>query len=315
MPIPSFDGQVLRFDPPAAAVANVPRIYYVNGIRTSAEQHAKTAEMMAMITQRPVYGVYNLSQLGGAVDFAQCIADWLSNTGGKVTELAAVGANKVVSGVANAAQTSWHEIKKFFGSDDPAPVPVNALAGKLKLVPEPIRVALIEARLGLYNKATLGLYKELRAHRGEAQTIIAHSQGNLITSDALWAMVFSYGESSLGNMQVYSLASPSPAWPLGIRGRRKVYGFKNDLVTLSDPHNWTLLTSWFAGGSFNRTAGDWRRYGPNAVKQALPGIDPHDLDRNAYLLNFANSIRKSLGLPPVAMPEERQQERGAVGTW
>ena len=152
MPIPSYDGQVLRYDPPVAA-STAPRIYYVNGIRTSAAVHAKTAEMMAMIAERPVYGVYNLSQLGGAVDFAQCLADWLSNTSGKVNELTAVGANKVVSGVANTARSGWHEIKKFFGSNDAAPIPVNALAGKLNLVPERLRVGFVEARLSLYNKA------------------------------------------------------------------------------------------------------------------------------------------------------------------
>ncbi len=307
MPIPTADGDVLRYDPPTLT-SHSPRIYYVNGIRTSAAVHAKTAAMMAMITQRPVYGVYNLSQLGGVVDFGQCVADWISNTGMKLTELTAVGANKL----ANMAQSGWHDIKSFFGSKDAPPVTKNHLAGKLSLVPEKARIAFIEGRLALYNKATLALYRQLRTHRNEPQYIIAHSQGNLITSDALWAMVFSYGESSLANMQVYSLASPSPAWPLGIRGRRKLYGFKNDLVTLFDPHNWTVLTLWFAGGHLNRTAGDWRRFGSTPFKRKLPGIDPHDIDRNAFLLNFANSIRRTLGLPPIDLPADRLKELSSV---
>jgi hypothetical protein len=129
---------------------------------------------------------------------------------------------------------------------------------------------------------------------GQKQVIIAHSQGNLITADALWAMVLAFGEDSLAAMQVYSLASPSPAWPLGIRHHRKVYGHTNDLVTLFDPHNWTALTGRLANGKFGRTAGDWRQFGPSA----RPGLAGHDVGRN-IALNFSKTIRRDLGLPPL----------------
>src|SRR5262249_12423539 len=127
--------------------------------------------------------------------------------------------------------------------------------------------------------------------------MVAHSQGNLITAEALWAMVMAYGEGSLANMLIYSLASPAPAWPLGIRGHRKVYGYTNDLVTLADPHNWTILMDRVQHGKFSRTAGDWRRYG----SKPIPGRAGHDLNRN-IALNFTTTIRRDLGLPPLALP-------------
>lgn len=302
MPQPSRDGDVLEYTPPQVRSGS-PRVYFVNGIQTSAEAHAKTAEMMAMITERPVFGVYNASGGAGTVggmgaDLAQCAADWLSNTSAKVGEYGGL----VISAPVNAARHLTHAVKGWFGSSEPPPETVNLLVDVNRLIPEGPRVRMVEARLGMYNRATRSLYQQLRANRGSTQWIIAHSQGNLITADALWAMVYSYGEASLSNMRVFSLASPVPAWPLGIRYKRKVYGFKNDLVTLADPHNWTVVTGWLAGGHFGRHAGDWRRYGATPVKQVVPGLDPHDLERNAYLLNFANSIRRDLGLNPVEVP-------------
>jgi hypothetical protein len=160
-----------------------------------------------------------------------------------------------------------------------------------------MRLGAVEAYLGAHNKAPLNLFRELRTHQGQRLIIVAHSQGNLITAEALWAMVVIYGEASLADMEVYSLASPSPAWPLGIRGRRKVYGYTNDLVTLADPHNWTPITNQIQHGKYGRTAGDWRQYGSSP----WPGLDAHDLNKN-IALNFATTIRRDLGMPPLTKP-------------
>jgi hypothetical protein len=172
--------------------------------------------------------------------------------------------------------------------------PVNVAEWVRKKVPAPQRAAFVEHCVSTYNKATASLFRELRSNVTHKQVIIAHSQGNLITADALWSMVLAYGEKSLSHLQVYSLASPAPAWPLGIRFRRKVYGHTNDLVTFCDPHNWTWITARLADGKFGRTAGDWRRYGADW----FPGLGGHDLGRNIEL-NFATTIRRDLGLPPL----------------
>lgn len=313
MPTPTADGQILAYPPtaclrplPPGATGNVPplparlmepeRLFYVNGIQTDGPAHARTAEVLANIAERPVHGVYNatggVATAGGfAADGLQCLADWSSSLRAKVTEYVGVA----VSAPFNLGQHIGRGVARLFDPDAPPVRAVNLLVDVHRLVPEAVRVRLTEARLGLYNKATQSLYRELRARRGRPIMIVAHSQGNLITCDALWAMVYTYGERSLEFLQVYSLASPAPGWPLGIRYRRKVFGHTNDLVPgFFDPHNWSI----FRGTPFGRTAGDWRQYGDSR----LPGIAGHDVGRNIFLLNFANRLRKDLGLPPLAVP-------------
>jgi hypothetical protein len=290
MNIPTSNGQVLEYQtvmPPNT----VPRIYYVNGIQTDAETHAKTATALSLLTERVVHGVYNATAgigAGIAVDLLQCGADWGDIFLSKLAEIGNSRVNRVVNGVIRF-------VRDKLGS--PQDDPVNVADLVRQRIPEQDRVALIEGCVSIYNKATASLFRELRTNLAQRQIIIAHSQGNLITADALWSMVIAYGEQSLANMQVYSLASPAPGWPLGIRYRRKVYGHTNDLVTLCDPHNWTWITSRLADGRFGRTAGDWRRYGSNW----WPGLAGHKVGVNVAL-NFATTIRHDLGLPPLEGP-------------
>jgi hypothetical protein len=285
--IPSFDGQVLAYQVIEPSLM-APRIYYVNGIQTTAEGHAQTATGLSILTERVVHGVYNQSAGKGAgiiLDLLQCGADWVDIFLSKVAEIGNIGVNKAITSVTNFVRGAVGK---------PPRDPVNVANSIRQRIPEKHRLSLIEGSLSLYNKATASLFTQLRNNVGQKQVIIAHSQGNLITADALWSMVIAYGEDSLANMQIYSLASPSPAWPLGIRYKRKVYGHTNDLVTLFDPHNWTFITKHLFDGKFGRTAGDWRRHGSSW----MPGLDGHDLSRN-IALNFSKTIRKDLGLPPV----------------
>jgi hypothetical protein len=290
MNLPTTDGEVLAYQavtPPGTTA----RIYYVNGIQTDAEGHAQTATALSILTEHVVQGVYNATAGKGAgivLDLLQCGADWADVFLSKLAELGNLGINRAVNGAIDFVRAKLGR---------PQADPVN-VAGLIRdRVPERHRVAFIEGCVALYNKATASLFRELRTYRGDRQVIIAHSQGNLITADALWSMVLAYGETSLADMQVYSLASPAPAWPLGIRHRRKVYGHTNDLVTLCDPHNWTWITARLLDGKFGRTAGDWRRHGDSW----LPGLGGHDLGRNVAL-NFSTTIRRDLGLPPLTGP-------------
>jgi hypothetical protein len=286
MDIPNNDGQLIDYAALVAPASN-PRIYYVNGIQTDGEGHARTATSLSILTEHVIHGVYNATAGKGAgivLDLLQCGADWTDVFLSKLAEIGNRGINGVLNGVMGF-------VRGKLGL--PARDPINVANALRRKISEGHRAAFVEACLSTYNRATASLFRQLRDHRAEKQIIIAHSQGNLITADALWSMVIAYGEASLADMRVYSLASPSPAWPLGIRYRRKVYGHTNDLVTLCDPHNWTFITSKLFDGKFGRTAGDWRKYG----KSVLPGLAGHDINRN-MALNFAVTIRRDLGLPP-----------------
>jgi hypothetical protein len=322
--IPKSDGDVLTYNL-AGSSATDPRIYYVNGIQTEPKEHAEVAATLSLITERPVVGVYNATggkgKAGGFVaDLAQCADDWLSSTGMKLLEWGNLAANKTINGFRDAGAAAGHFVRDPLGRNPPAlppsaADPFNTAGVFRKAIPEPLRVKAVQWRLSQYNRATASLFNQLRTHSAGRQWIVAHSQGNLITCDALWAMVLAFGELSLDAMKVFSLASPSPAWPLGIRGgRRKVYGHTDDVVTLADPHNWPLMMKMAAAKAvagppgaavaagtaklFARTAGDWRRHGfdasnPIAAHDVLLHLDPQ-------AFNFANRIRQYLGLGPLS---------------
>jgi hypothetical protein len=278
---PTWDGEVVAFQAVPQAYPT-PRIYYINGIGTVGAHHAWIARALSTYTERVVYGVYNRT-CGLARDLLQCVFDWTSVCRGKAYE-------KLNGWLSREATAAWNALRGKCGI--PATDPVNLASEIRRRIPEPFRAAVLEACLGGYNPATASLFRQLRTNRAQPQYLIAHSQGNLIVADALWSMVLAYGEASLGNMDVFSLASPAPVWPLGIRERRKVYGHTDDLVTFFDPHNWTPVTSRIANGKYGRTEGDWRRCGTTR----WPSLAGHPVEKNLSL-NFATTIRTMLGLP------------------
>jgi hypothetical protein len=284
MNAPTFDGQVMTFQEaqPARCAA---RIYFVNGVRTDGATHARTARLISTLTEHVVHGVYNATN-GTVVDFLQCLKDWADSVSAKLLE-------KFNGHVNQQAGELWNSLRRSAGL--PTSDPVNVAAAIRKRIPQPVRVAVLEWYLSRVNRATASLFRQLWTHRAQRQFIVAHSQGNLITANALWSMVIAFGEASLSNMEVFSLASPTPAWPMGIRGRRKVYGHTNDPITLFDPHNLTWITSRIANGKFGRTAGDWR----HCDTKWHQILEPHDVNRHLEM-NFARTIRRLLGLSQTA---------------
>ena len=290
--LPTFDGQVLKY---AAnpGYGDVPRVYFVNGIQTDATGHAAAAMELSQITERAVYGVFNatggIGAKGMVQDLLQCGGDWLDSVSSQIAEWGNQGMNKIVNGVRDG-------VRSFFGSKPTGSTssPVNVAQEFRDRVPEKYRIAFLDKYLEQANKATASLFYQLRMNRGRTQHIVAHSQGNLVTCNAVWAMVIAYGEKSLSHVRVYSLASPAPAWPEGLNYQRKVYGHTNDIVTFARPQNWPGADE-VAGGRFGRSEGDWRQHGGNNK----PGLGGHDLRLNIFDTNFANRIRKEVGLPPL----------------
>jgi hypothetical protein len=287
MAIPAHDGQVARFDG-ARTGSVVPRLYYVNGIRTDGREHARVAMFLSLLTEHVVFGVYNATagkRAGSVLDVLQCAADWVSVFRAKVDEVK----NVVVSGLLT-------DLRNFVrGSHASVTLdPVNVAESIRKRIPQRHRLAIVQASLSTYNQATASLFRQLYVHLPTKQIVVAHSQGNLITADALWSLQIVRGESALSQIRVYSLASPTPAWPLALRrnrggGGRFVYGHLNDPVTFFDPHNWPVL----ANTPFGRNLGDWRTCTPEGGL-----LDCHDVHQN-IALNFHNRIRSELHLPPI----------------
>jgi hypothetical protein len=265
--IPTKDGDVNCYDLSVSGVGE-PRIYFVNGIRVLPNEHAVTAAYLSLLIERPVWGVYNQTagqKLGSIVDVLQCVLDFAQNSVARTTSSSNLGKSPKV--------------------------PENKIDDFLRD---------LDKKYVVWNQATLELFRQLVIHRHERQLIIAHSQGNLITSNALFVLEDVLGSAGLSNIRVYSLASPAPAWPLGLRvanggGGRQDNAFMNDMVALLRPHN---LAKKIGVGGF-QNAGDFRTdssSGPVALA-------PHDVNKIIESLNFLKSIRRDLGLPPELSPD------------
>lgn len=273
MSAPKWDGWIQAYAD-AGVSATTPRILYINGIQTTGIVHEQTALMLSQITQRVIIGVYNktsgISKKGMVLDLLQCLGDWRSSF---IDQLGEFGFDAV-----NAAVD---RVRKWTGrSEGP---PSNVADDLRQRVPKANLVRFLSEYMAVNNKASSNLFQELHRHLGARQLIVAHSQGNLVTASALWALQTVHGAGGLRNLQVYSIASPVPAWPAGTNFRIKVYGHKNDVVTLADPKN--LLG--------RRSAGDNERLHGHS---SLPGIDPHDISVNFFGTNFVSRIRSDLGL-------------------
>jgi hypothetical protein len=252
--IPSRDGEINQYNLSLASVYN-PRIYYVNGIRTNGQDHAKTAALLSLLTERPIWGVYNRTG-GFAADLGQSALDYLQNAGARATS----------GGLTPAKPVARHEIPK--------------------LVDDIIKRSLI------WNKATVELFRTLMLNLHTRQMIVAHSQGNMVTSNALFVVEKALGSQALQNIRVYSLASPSPGWPLGLRytnggGGRQENAFMNDMVALLRPHNLAAKV----GIDRFQNAGDFRTH----KDAGAVSLKPHDTTEN-MALNFLQSIRNDLGI-------------------
>jgi hypothetical protein len=269
--IPEGDGKVNIYNLANSSVLT-PTIYFVNGIRVLPRNHAITACYLSLLIERPVVGIYNATAglvKGLVVDLVQSLLDYTQNAGARLSSK---------SNLNKAPKVADEKIPDFLKS--------------------------LETKYVVWNQATLSLFKELIKNRHQQQLIIAHSQGNLITSNALFVMEDVLGSAGLQKVRVYSLASPAPAWPLGLRkpyggGGRQDNAFMNDLVALLRPHN---LAKKVGIGKF-QNAGDFRTH----QKSGSIALAPHDTSEIIATLNFLKSIRGDLGLTKDFKPEFLEQ--------
>lgn len=174
------------------------RVVFVNGMDNEGKDHATSARVLSLIQMCPVIGVFNRkSDLFG--DLAQCLRDKFMFQGADPTAI----------------------FNHFMGNASPDR-----------------RADAMESILGqgiLGNLATAALFRLLAT--GEAKSndvpIFAHSQGNLILSNALQALEVVYGRGHVAGRRVFSFGSPAIIWPIGIE--HYVHAFTFDPVSLLDP--------------------------------------------------------------------------------
>jgi hypothetical protein len=227
--LPVLDGDVNLYNyghPPTNR-----QFLFVNGIDTSPRAHRQVGRKLSVLTGANVYGVYNRTT-GKPNDLTQCVLDWACIEADSVTE----DSTDVVRGLTN--HNPFLRI----------PMPLTQVARAMDLtMADAIDMVITSTHVRL-NACTQKLCKLLieevdRWHSGTL-VIVAHSQGNLITSAALYAYFACLrlvGRTPRRRIKVFGLASPAQYWPenrfLGVR----LYTNRDDFVT------WISLGASYGG--------------------------------------------------------------------
>ena len=205
---PSNDGDILQYEPiyipKGLSFDRSRRVVFVNGMQNSASDHANSARKLSEVQACPVIGVFNKSDGFGA-DLGQCIRD-------KITLVGAVA----------VGFSGWQKA-----------VDAGYLAAKAKR-PTLSKIDFVGTLID-GNKAAKSLYlyvASLTSDERRALKIFCHSQGNLITSNALTSVALALGEGAIGGIEVYSYGSPCRYWPNGIKHTN--FAFTFDPVALLD---------------------------------------------------------------------------------
>lgn len=214
--IPTQDGEINEYTHAEAAAAEAyfddkRRVIFINGMRNTGKDHAESALALSWVQMCPVIGVYNKT-VSGWQDFLQCIGDKNQFNGISLSAKNAVGA------------------RKFFLGQVPERAARNALSR---------------------NPAQVKLFDLLRKPENKAREIFAHSQGNLILSNALQAIGAVDGVPGLAGRTVHTFGSPSVNWPPGIT--KYEHGFTWDPVTwlAGFDTTWTISKVGMPSGSKN----------------------------------------------------------------
>lgn len=207
---PSNDGTVTRFVSPEVQDKgwyNPARpVIFVNGMQNTGDEHAKNARALSLMVGSPVLGVYNQStSLMG--DLFQCLTDKMRLSG--------------IQSQGAGGQPDWYKVTEALFQLERARRP-----GLLK-------DDFVHEMLGS-NQATKSLYALLigAPEQRLGCVIYCHSQGNLITSNALTGVMLARGPAAISGLEVHSFGSPARWWPAGLN--RHSYAFTFDMVAFLD---------------------------------------------------------------------------------
>ncbi len=183
------------------------RAVFINGMGNTGQDNMESSCILSLLLMRPVISVYNReSDFWG--DLGQCLRDKINFQGWPI----------------NPAQ----QFKKLAEREN-----AKSLSAQIRLMQN----ILGTGRLG--NRATASLFGVLAEGEGQDinTPIYAHSQGNLILSNALQALKIVKGKQALMGRKVYSYGSPAVVWPKEIEHYDHAFTF--DLVSLLN-----VIPSW-----------------------------------------------------------------------
>lgn len=176
------------------------RVIFINGMGNSGADHRSSAMALSALQMCPVIGIYNMSS-GFFPDLGQCIAD------------------------------KWQFNNPMPG--DPAKAFEELVKETQKKDPSKTRAAIARDVVSR-NGACAAVFDVLRDPAMKTYPIFAHSQGNLILSNALQAVALADGAGAIAGREIWSYGSPCRTWPSGILRRDHAFTF--------DPVGWLTAT-------------------------------------------------------------------------
>jgi len=263
-----------------APSANVRKVVFVNGMQTTPEQYRLGAWFVSEVTESYVVGVYNLVGFAGYLYSRRQLPN--ADVSPRV--------KKALTAVNEAVGFGEDLLQCAFDWTQPGTLAIQKLYTIAADMSDADRFLFIK-NCFYTNQATrslfLLLYDELK--RAPKVFVVCHSQGNLITSNALNALSWVLGRG-LPEVTVFALASPAPYWPGGIN--RTAY------TNLQDPVTWLSLGMSQLGDSPIHVA--MGKGEPGHVRLENPdirvGLSAHKIFEYVYRRDFIADIRRALGL-------------------
>jgi len=205
---PRFDGDRTDYENPSGKsvkeyYSTTREVVFVNGMLNSAEDHQKAALALSLLQMCKVVGIYNASN----------VKDGMWNTAKAVAEDLAQCLGDKVQWDTHEVDRNAVKLNTWFQSK------VGSQANAISYAREWLK----------RNAAAVTLFDYIMENKGKPMTLFAHSQGNLITSNALTAAHL-IDPTILRTITVYSYASPSVFWPEGFKHHS--YAYTLDLVPL-----------------------------------------------------------------------------------
>ena len=157
-----------------------------------------------------------------------------------------------VTGVFNQSAGGWEDFLQCVADKNQFDGPVSFSAKNAVAIGSMfgVRTTVEAAEKALSrNTAQVKLFQHLRRH--PRREIFAHSQGNLILSNALQAIAAVDGPGAVGGYRVYTFGSPAVNWPAGLTKYES--GFTWDPVTFlaGFDTSWSISKVGMPKGSLN----------------------------------------------------------------